>query len=175
MKVKTFYKNFDIHFIGLGLGKHIYTFDIDSKFMEHFPEALFNELEIKVKLDFTKQSQVLFLLDFKLEGFLKASCDRCLDELRLPVDFNHKMIVKVTDESQENNDEDVIFLPTKEYKINLVDPIYQMVASQFPMKVSCDMIEKDCNIEYLNKIEEFQHSDGNDEVDARWEELRKLK
>jgi len=47
-------KAFDIQFVGLKLGKHVYEYDIDYKFFEHFEYDEFNATNVKVVLNLEK-------------------------------------------------------------------------------------------------------------------------
>ena len=44
-------KAFDIQFVGLKLGKHVYEYDIDYKFFEHFEYDEFNDIDVKIVLN----------------------------------------------------------------------------------------------------------------------------
>lgn len=176
MKAKTFYRKYDINYIGLSIGKHSYTYHIDSDFMSFFPESLFQDLAIDLELDFDKQSQNLFLLNFQFKGFYYLSCDRCLDKLNYPVDYEHRMIVKIEDGKEaENVDEDIIFLTSGDFRINVVDPVYQILNTQLPLRISCDMVKKQCNKAYIEKIDKLQDTGASAEIDARWEKLKNIK
>ena len=49
-------KAFDVQFVGLKLGEHIFEYDIDHKFFEHFEYDEFNNVQLKVVLTLQKKN-----------------------------------------------------------------------------------------------------------------------
>ena len=49
-------KAFDIQFVGLKLGKHVYEYEIDNTFFEHFEYDEFNDVNVKIVLNLEKKS-----------------------------------------------------------------------------------------------------------------------
>lgn len=75
----------------------------------------------------------MFDLSFKLDGVAYVPCDRCLDDVEIPIDTTAKLIIKFGHEYSEESDE-VIVIPEEEGEINLAWFIYEFVALAIPMK-----------------------------------------
>ena len=54
-------KAFDIQFVGLKVGEHIYKFEIDYKFFEYFQYDDFNNVSIIVDVSLVKKSSFLVI------------------------------------------------------------------------------------------------------------------
>ena len=64
------------------------------------------------------------LLDFTMEGHVIVECDRCLEDLELPIESYEELIVKFG-EKEETESEEVIVVSTKEYELDVSQFIYE--------------------------------------------------
>jgi uncharacterized metal-binding protein YceD (DUF177 family) len=74
-----------------------------------------------------------FELNFILTGSISLECDRCLDEMELPVNNSNKLIVKIGKTFTEENDE-VLVLPENDQTLNVAWFLYEFVALAIPIK-----------------------------------------
>lgn len=139
-----------------------------------------------------------FVLDFVIEGEVTVTCDRCLDEMQVPVYTEESMKVKLGPEYCD--DDEIVIIPENEGIINVAWNIYEFTMLSLPMK----HVHKDgeCNREMLDTLspllrtdaqdddyedDEFQNDmdvedseDGADsseterETDPRWDALKKI-
>ena len=66
----------------------------------------------------------MFEMNFRIEGVVMVPCDRCLDDMEIPVETNNRLIVKFGKEYAEESDE-IVIIPEDEGAINIVfRPIY---------------------------------------------------
>ena len=72
-------------------------------------------------------------MNFQLEGVVYVPCDRCLDDMDLPISAKNKLIVKFGKEYAEESDE-IVIIPEAEGEINLAWFIYEFIALTIPMK-----------------------------------------
>ncbi len=142
-------KQFDIEFIKLKLGEHQFEFEIDKTFFEIFESSL-SAQNLSVKLNFIKQIN-LFNLTFNIEGLLNCTCDRCLDDIQFPIKCQQPVIVKITDNIPEE-DEEIVYLPTSAYKINIAQHVFDFILLSLPLKLTCDLVNKKCNPIMLQNI-----------------------
>lgn len=88
----------------------------------------------KVKVDLTvKRTSVAFEMNFRLDGTVQVPCDRCLDDVDVPIATQNKLIVKFGEEYAEESDE-VVVIPEEEGEINLAWFLYEFIALAVPMK-----------------------------------------
>lgn len=164
-------KQFRIPFAGLKAGNHKYHFHIDKEFLAHynFPEID----DIAAELDFSLDKQATILtLGFELEGKVKTLCDRCGDELYLPIYSNQELFIKFGPEAREES-EKIIIIPATETEIDISQFIYEFITFAIPLKKLHP--EGKCNEETLKKLNEIKTAtEKKEDIDPRWEELKKL-
>lgn len=142
-------KAFDIEFVKLGQGEHWFDFDINNDFFEAFESSLTAE-DLKLRLSFTKGSNTFTLL-FMLEGKVNVDCDRCLTPVSLPIKSTNMLMVKITENLLEDQD-DIIYMLPSEYKMNIAQPLYDFILLSLPIKKTCDMVGRACDTAITGKI-----------------------
>ena len=176
MKKRVDLANFDIKFVGLKVGKHDFQFKIDSDFISKFQDALIDKLDIILNFTLDKQSERLFLLDFVFTGTIELECDRCLQEFDYPVKQHNRLVLKV-ENVEENSDDDVIFVSSNDFKVNIARYVYEFVCLIVPMKKTCEFINKECDKEMLKLINNYsiQSAKTENKTDSEWNILKNLK
>jgi uncharacterized metal-binding protein YceD (DUF177 family) len=142
-------KAFDIEFVKLNYGEHQFDFSIDDDFFKAFESSLKAE-DLKLNLLFTKSSGTFTLL-FQLIGKVKIECDRCLTEINLPIKSENTLMVKITENLLEDQD-DIIYILPNEYKLNISQPLYDFILLSLPIKKTCDKVGKVCDSTITEKI-----------------------
>ena len=135
-------KEYNIEFVKLTLGDHKFEYHLTDEFFKAFNSSLLSE-DIHVSLLFQK-SATMFTLVFELKGKLGLECDRCLSHMALPVKGKHTVLVKITDYPMENED-DLIYLGSHEYKLNIAQHLYDFVCLAVPIKKTCEDVGKTCD------------------------------
>ena len=114
---------------------------------------------------------------FRLAGKIIVTCDRCLDEFEMPIEFDAPLYVKFGDENEEQSDE-IIVLSHSEFEIDVAQFIYEFVHLSLPYKrvhPSDSKGRSTCNKEMLKKIDEYIIRENEDEDnDPRWDDLKNL-
>ena len=167
-----------IPYEGLKQGMHSFEFEITDQFFEFFTtEREFHDVHINLMVDLMKDTTMM-IFDFKHEGTIRATCDRCLADIPQQIAAENKLIVKFGD-SNEDDDDSMITLPEAEYEIDLAPFIYDYISLSFPWKSDCSALkesEKPCDEDVLNKMSHLQgQKEENKEGDPRWDALKKLK
>lgn len=168
----TYLNQFKIPFAGLKTGKHRYHFTIDREFLSYYK---IQEIEdISAGLDFSLDKQTSMLtLNFELEGKIRTLCDRCGDELHLPIYTNQELFIKFGQEPREES-EKIIIIAAGETEIDISQFIYEFITFAIPLKKL--HAEGKCNKESLKKLNEIKAATEKKEtIDPRWQELMKLK
>lgn len=75
----------------------------------------------------------MFEMNFQIEGVVVVPCDRCLDDMEIPIDTHNRLVVKFGKEYAEESDE-VVVIPEEEGAINLAWFLYEFIALAVPMK-----------------------------------------
>ena len=173
-------REFEVPYIGLKLGVHKFSFDIDGKFFNNFPGTLIQECKVKVGVEFDKK-ETFFILSFFIDGTVKVDCDRCLVPFDKSIFGDYTCYVKFAeDPSKVNEEPDVLFISRDQTIIDLSQLIYEYINLCLPMqKVGCESPgnEAQCNKEVLKYLipELGKEKETKGEGDPRWAVLKNLK
>ncbi|MGV4415295.1 YceD family protein [Chryseobacterium sp. T1] len=172
-------QNYNVAFTGLKVGKHQFKFKINQAFFDLFgtEQEFFNpEINIDVLLD--KHST---FLEFWIEinGTVQLICDISNDEFSHPVENEMKILVKQGEEYDDSNEE-VITIPHTDSDFNIAQLAYELVTLSIPMKKLSPNLGDDNDYQkiidqYSPKIKEDKEENQAEEIDPRWEALKKLK
>ena len=170
-------KMYDISFVGLKQGKHIFDYQIDNSFFESFNYNEFNEVSQKVTVILDKKSN-LMELTFTSEGIVNVNCDISNEPFDLPTQGELFLVVKFGEEFNDENDE-LLILPNGEHTINIAQYIYEMIILSVPVKHIHPNIEDESFAGVLHTLEELSPKEKDivedyQDIDPRWNELRKL-
>ena len=162
-----------INFGHLKSGKHEYDFEVDEGFFQNFEYSLVKSGKLHLHLLLDKVRENFFTLYFDIQGDINVECDRCLDIFSLPVSFRKEMHVKLENQEDLNENDELIFLKADAYELDISPFVYDFINLSLPLKRVCSVVEKECNpemVNYLRREEDHQ----NQETDPRWAELKKL-
>ena len=171
MNSQSFYS---IAFKGLSQGKHIFEYEIDDKFFAEFGGGVVDKGKVNVRITLEKQSS-LMILWFDVEGTVHVQCDRCLEMYDQPIKGLERIFVKFGEKDYVEGDE-VIWVSTNDYQLNVAQLIYEFVGLAIPIKrVHPD--DKDgnstCDPEMIEKLDKYIVREGN-ENSSVWNDLKKL-
>jgi len=168
-------KDYVISFRGLKIGNHEFDFQVSDSFFEEFEYSRTKKGKLALKVLLTKAENMLEL-DFNFIGYVNVNCDSCGEEFDFPLDFSETLIVKFSDKELEDTDE-VVFLPNSTYELKLAQFIYEYVNLALPMRLTHKEDEDgnpSCKLNVLDDFKDFNEQEE-EEVDPRWNALKKLK
>jgi uncharacterized metal-binding protein YceD (DUF177 family) len=175
-----------------------YQFDyvLGDDFFESVDGPEVRQGNLNVSLSVVHASSV-FELNFHIDGVVTVTCDRCLDDVEIPVETRNRLIVTFGETYAEMSDEHIVISEDEGF-INVAWYMYQFIALAIPIKRVHEL--GGCNEMMVLKLKElcvdeiaedensFQEADepgetesdsddtgGRDKpVDPRWETLRNL-
>jgi len=166
--------HYNIAFKGLSIGKHIFEYEIDGKFLGEFDGGVVDQGLVNVSLTLDKQSSLMTFW-FDIKGTVLVQCDRCLEMYDQPIESRERIFVRLGEKESAEGD-DLIWVSTNEYQLNVAQLIYEFICLAIPIKKvhpddengnsTCDpeMIEK------LNKYVVREEEQSN----PVWKDLKKL-
>ena len=161
--VKT--KDFDIAFIGLSNGAHVFEFNLDDSFFELFKYDEYSQLRGKVTMEMVKSETVLDL-SLNFSGSIQAPCDVTNEPFEQPLDNAFDVQVKFGDAYNDENEE-LLVLPYGEHQFNIAQVIYELVVLSIPAKLYGPNAG--------NGIEDYlENEDEEMDTDPRWDQLKDL-
>lgn len=163
---------YEIKIAGLPNGTYDYEFIIDDLFFEVFKSNSLTKGLVNVGMEMNKNSG-LFHTSYQFSGFIELICDNCLNKGNFPIQYQHKMIYKMsldTENLKKNIYSDIVFIHPNAEKINIHQELFDYIHLAIPMRTTCELFSKDCSID-LNNFNEVNDK----ETPPYWEKLKKLK
>ena len=158
-------KDFDIAFIGLSNGAHVFEFNLDDSFFELFEYDEYSQLRGKVTMEMVKSETVLDL-SMNFSGSIQAPCDVTNEPFEQALDNAFDVQVKFGDAYNDENEE-LLVLPYGEHQFNIAQVIYELVVLSIPAKL--------CGPYAGNGIEDYlENEDEEMDTDPRWDQLKDL-
>ena len=158
--------NFIIPLNGLASGESRFSWHADKEFFEAFENAEILDADLDASVIVEKSGRYLGV-DCEIDGTVTVACDRCLEDLEMPVTADVLLSVKYGDEeSSEDHQEgerEIVFVPEGEAELDLSQIIYDYVCLSLPMQRHHD--EGDCNPDAL-KFLAGGNPVASEEVDA---------
>ena len=166
-----------------------YEFVLDNLYFAHIDGPEVQKGKVNVTLTVKRTSRA-FELSFQTEGMVSVPCDRCLDEMELPILTSDKLKVKLGSSFAEEGD--IVVVPEEDGYINIAWFLYEFIALNIPMKHV--HAPGKCNKGMVGKLSKHLRTSGDDddddiavelpeeeigneepqEIDPRWNELKKI-
>lgn len=135
-------REYEIAFVGLKPGVHVFEYDVNDKFFEDFQEQDFRDCKAHVKLHLDKSSSAFIMLRFEMGGTVEVTCDRCNNNLPLQLFDEFTITVKMVDNPEVANDQeedpDVYYISRGESHLDVKGWIYEFVNLSIPMQKTCE-------------------------------------
>ncbi len=173
-------------------GERDYDFHLDKQFFDDMECADVRGANLDAALKVVHRNGV-YELDFTLTGDVTVACDRCLDDLQLPVESGYHIVVKYGDEFRQDSDE-LLEIPESDDSVNVAYMIYDTAMLAIPIKhvhplgkcnramsallkkhraVRPDDPDAELEDELLDGIDDAQDG-GSAPSDPRWDALKGL-
>ena len=164
---------------------------LDNQFFANIGGEDIQKGKINTRLVISKKGGA-FEFSFTFNGMVIVPCDRCLDDMDLPIDTSARLIVKLGKDYSEESDE-IVVIPESEGMINLAWFLYEFIALAVPIKHvhapgKCNKQMTSRLKKHLSKSadDDEQSFDSDDDIiaddepdeektDPRWDALRGLK
>lgn len=190
------FDSYKISLKSLTIGDHTFDYTLDTEYFKKIDGQEVQKGKVQAKV-LVKNNGSSYEMFFTLDGLVKVPCDRCLDDMELPINHSGKLIVKFGSSYAEEGD-DIIIIPEAEGEINIAWFLYEFVALSIPIKHihapgKCnrimsgklkkhlarssddedDEMDLDLDIEDSEPVVDFDESDSQ-QTDPRWDELKKI-
>lgn len=171
-------KKYLIPFVGLKIGKHQFDYQIDNTFFKNFDYDEFNDVSVKVDIVLEKKSTMLEL-EIKHKGTVNVPCDVSGEEFDLPIKGKLKLLVKFGDAFNDDNEE-LLILPHGEFQVSVAQYIYESIILSVPLRRIHPGVKDGSLSHVIDKLESLSPQENkkeeqqNNDIDPRWENLKKL-
>jgi uncharacterized metal-binding protein YceD (DUF177 family) len=164
-------QSYELQFIGLKEGKHEMDWSIGYDLFEDRQAEEIIDTHLLTHLSIEKKERLMNLY-FEIDGTVKVNCDRCGESFDFQLSTENELVVRFANET-DFSDDDVIFLDDSKYKVDLSQHLYEFVMTALPRRRIHD--DGECNEEVLNLLDGEEEETNENEIDPRWEALKKLK
>jgi uncharacterized protein len=172
-------KAFNINITGLSNKPHQFEYRISEEFFRHYGNGIVSEGEVDVVVTLDKR-ETMIEARFEIKGSVKLICDRSLDPFQYPLKLDKKVIFKFGDANEELSDE-IIMIHRDSDHLELGQYIYEFITLAIPMKKLHPRYEGELDLEDESEGKIIYTSgrdsgnEGDEDIDPRWEQLKKLK
>jgi uncharacterized metal-binding protein YceD (DUF177 family) len=169
-------KEYILEFNKVRKGLNEYSFAIDASFLAGIEGSSLSQANVTADLQLMK-SENLYELKFHLKGTVQCECDICLEEFSMPIDADYKLLMKLS-ETENYDDDEIIYITEKLIEYDLSQYLYESLLLSIPSRRVCEMSgDKSCNEEVVAKLEGLTHFDADaedDETNPTWDKLKDI-
>ncbi|HEX8037542.1 MAG TPA: DUF177 domain-containing protein [Chryseosolibacter sp.] len=173
---------YTVNIVGLSNTVHHFEFGVDNDFLSRYGTGLISKGSLKADVALDKH-ETFIEATFHIKGSVELICDRSLDPFDFPLDLHRTLVFKYGGANEELSDE-IIMIHRDSESLELGQYIFEFIALEIPMKklhprFQQEEEEDDADAEgkIIYSSGSSTDDDGNDgeDIDPRWEMLKKLK
>jgi uncharacterized metal-binding protein YceD (DUF177 family) len=170
---------YSINIVGLSNKQHLFEYELDDSFFKLYGADLVSEGRFKADVLVDKRETFLEV-DFSISGTARLTCDRSLEKFDYPIDITRKIVFKYGDVDEELTDE-IVVINREAVALEVGQYMYEFIALAIPLKKLHPRFGEEPDgddtgrIVYTSEPGGDDTSKGDDEIDPRWNELKKLK
>ena len=113
-------------------GTHEFDFELGKAFFEHMESTDVRDADVRAHVTVVYRGGV-YDLTMHCTGQVIVACDRCLDDMELPIDATYHIMVKYGDAYRDDSD-DLLEIPDSTANLNIAYMLYDTVMLAIPMK-----------------------------------------
>ena len=121
---------YNIAYKELSVGTYHFSMSIDDAFFNAFEKSQIISGDGNVEIELTKGGSLL-TLSFEIEANAGVECDRCLEEVIIPIDYESTLTVGFSDTEMEC-DGDTMWLTPDQDQLNVAHYIYESIYLSLP-------------------------------------------
>lgn len=126
------FTEFKLPLKSMPIGTQVFEYKIGKQFFVNMENNDVRNADIDVKLTVTHKND-FYELDFETTGDVTVACDRCLDDLHLPVETSYHTIVKFGEDYNDDND-DFLVIPESDNYLNVAYMLHDTIVLAIPIK-----------------------------------------
>lgn len=114
------------------IGSQTFEYKIGKQFFVNMENNDVRNADLDVKLDVVHKNDY-YDLTFTVNGTLTVGCDRCLDDLVLPIETGYHIIVKYGEDYNDDSD-DFLVIPENDNYLNVAYMLNDTILLAVPIK-----------------------------------------
>ena len=167
----------------LPFGTHVIECHVDESFFNDDEHDEVRGADVDVTVEVTRKSENAYHLEVSCRGTVTTACDRCLDDLDLPVDVDYSLNVEQAGTELDDSNDELLIVPSDWRELDIAPIVRDTVLLAIPM-MHCHENDDDCNPVMLDMLDSHRAETVNGDdaqqpsettgTDPRWEALKKL-
>lgn len=173
-------------------GTHTFEFHLDKQFFVNMENTEVRDANVNVVLSVVYNG-TFYDMTFKVSGTVTLLCDRCLDNLDVPVDTDYHVIVKYG-ESYDDSSDEMLVIPESNNYLNVAYLIYDTVMLAIPIKhvhplgkcnramsvllkkhrSQANDADSELENQLIDEMDDMDSGEPEQQSDPRWDALKKL-
>lgn len=129
--------NFIIPLNGLASGENRFSWHAGKEFFEAFENTEILDADLDIDVVVEKSGRYVGV-DCAVDGSVTVACDRCLEDLMMPIGTDIMLSVKFGDEEasedHQEGEREIVFVPEGDAEMDLGQVIYDYVCLALPMQ-----------------------------------------
>ena len=136
----------------LPFGTHAVECHVDESFFNTEEQNEVRRADVDVTVNVTRKSENTYRLEISCNGAVTIPCDRCLDDLDLPVDVDYCLNVEQMGTELDDTSDELLIVPSEWRELDIAPIVRDTVLLALPM-TRCHENEEDCNPDMLNVLD----------------------
>lgn len=172
-------ERYRVNIVGLSNKIHHFEYELGDDFFASYGTDLISKGLFHVDVTVNKHETFLEVT-FDVRGTAKLTCDRSLEEFDYPIETHNMVVFKYGDEDREITEE-ITMIQRDTPSLELGQFMYEFIGLAVPMKkLHPRFVDEDKNTDdegggriIYSSVKNEEESKN--EIDPRWEKLKKLK
>ena len=136
----------------LPFGTHTVECHLDESFFNIDEQSEVRRADVDVTLNVTRKSESTYRLEIACNGTVTIPCDRCLDDLDLPVEVDYCLNVEQMGTELDDSNDELLIVPSDWREMDAAPIVRDTVLLAIPM-THCHENEEDCNVDMLDLLD----------------------
>ncbi len=124
-------ERYAVAFKELKPGGYDYAFSVDGALFRNYENSEIKEAACSAQVRLERAATQL-TFDVRITGEVVVPCDRCLEDCRVPVDFEGRLLVRFSDQPADEYDGEVLWLSLVEKEVDLTQYLYESIVLSLP-------------------------------------------
>ncbi len=125
-------QKYNIPFVGLSFGKHVFHYEIDRKFFDAFQYTEIQNITCNSEIILDKKNNFFELL-IQIDGMATLLCDVTNEPFDEHIQNALHLVVKFGEEFNDEH-EDILIIPHESFQINVSQYLYEAILLAIPIK-----------------------------------------
>ena len=152
---------------GLTAGENRFFWKAGKEFFEGYENTEVLDAQLDIEVSAEKSGRYIGV-DCDIRGWLVVECDRCLEDLNMPIDVTVRLSVKFgeADSSEEiqEGEREVLFIPVDNTDLDMSQIVYDYVCTSLPIQRVHE--EGGCNPEAMRYFGVAGKADASDDAEV---------